>query len=156
MGGGGRYPDVIIELTSPTTSGKDKGSNLRLYAEVFGVEEYYWYDPDRDELGGYRLVGGVYEPIVGADGGYLWSEQLGVYIGVWEGAYAGRRCRWVRWVRADGSLVPTPLELAEQERLRAEQERQRAEAARVEAEHERQRAERLAQKLRELGMTPEE
>ena len=73
--------------------------------------------------------------------GHLWREPLVVYGGVLEGVYAGRHRRWVCLVRADGSLVPTPSELAEQERLRAEQERQRAE--------------KLAERLRALGVDPE-
>ena len=45
---------------------------------------------------------------------------------------------------------------AEQEQLRAEQERSRAEQERSRAEQERSRAERLAEKLRELGINPDE
>ncbi|MER3402130.1 MAG: hypothetical protein C4336_08580 [Armatimonadota bacterium] len=79
--------------------------------------------------------------MVGDVRGHLWREPLVVYGGVLEGVYAGRHRRWVCLVRADGSLVPTPSELAEQERLRAEQERQRAE--------------KLAERLRALGVDPE-
>ncbi len=125
---GGRYPDVIVELVSPTTQKKDKEDNLRFYAETFGTEEYFWYDPDHDELRGYRLVGGVYQPIEPNEQGWLWSEQLGAYIGTWDGIYWRRNRRWVRLYREDGSLIPTSEE----------------------------RAERLAQRLRELGVDPEE
>jgi Uma2 family endonuclease len=138
---GGKYPDVIIDLTSPTTARKDKEENLRLYAEVFGVSEYFWYDPDKDELRGYRLVDGVYEPLEADERGWLWSAQLEAYVGVWEGVYWGRRRRWVRLWDREGHLVLTAGEEAERERQRAEQERQRAE--------------QLAQRLRELGVDPD-
>ena len=36
---------------------------------------------------------------------------------------------WLRWMTREGILLPTPIELAEQEHQRAEQERQRAERA---------------------------
>ncbi len=131
---GGKCPDVIIELTLPTRARKDKEENLRLYAEVFGVSEYFWYDPEGDALGGYRLVEGVYEPMGADERGWLWRGQLGAYVGVWEGMYCGRRWHWVRLWDRDGALVLT---------------------AAGEAEREWQRAERLAQRLREMGVDPE-
>ncbi|GBC91791.1 hypothetical protein HRbin15_00250 [bacterium HR15] len=142
----GRYPDLVIELISPRTAKKDKEENLRFYAEVLRVPEYYWYDQDKGELRGYHLANGHYEPITPNEHGWLWSRVLGAYLGVWEGVYNGRRYRWLRLYRADGSLVPTPSELAEQERQRAEQERQRAEQERQRAEQERQRAEQERQR----------
>ncbi|MEN3002682.1 MAG: Uma2 family endonuclease [Armatimonadota bacterium] len=162
----GRYPDVIVELLSPTTAQKDKEDNLRLYAQTFHTAEYFWYDVETGELCGFRLGGREYVPIERDERGWLWSEELGVWLGVWEGEYQGRRYRWLRLYYPDGSLVPTAAEAerqrAEIERQRAEQalqqaelERQRAEQALQQAEAERQRAERLAQRLRELGYEPE-
>jgi hypothetical protein len=60
----------------------------------------------------------------------IFSAVAGLYLGVRDG--------WLRWLTADGIVVPTPLEWAEQEHQRAEQERQRA-------EQERQRAEQAIQ-----------
>jgi Uma2 family endonuclease len=155
----GRYPDVIVELLSPTTAEKDKGENLRLYERVFRTGEYFWYDVETRELAGFRLREGRYVPIEPNEQGWLWSQELGAWLGVWEGVYQGRHYPWLRLYYADGTLVPTQ---AEAERQRAEAERQRAEEAlrqveaeRQRAEAERQRAERLAQRLRELGYEPE-
>jgi Uma2 family endonuclease len=61
---GGRYPDVIIEITSPSTKSKDTKDNLLLYSKVFRTREYYWYDEGAGELVGYRLQGDEYVPIV--------------------------------------------------------------------------------------------
>jgi len=142
----GRYPDVIFELSSPSTVKKDKEENLVLYSRTFGTLEYFIYDPYRGELLGYRLTARKdYEPIVPDERGWLWSEQLEVWVGLWEGVYRNRRRVWVRWWTVDGELVPTPFEA---ERARAEAERQRAEA-------EQARAEKLAQRLRELGYDPD-
>jgi hypothetical protein len=70
---------------------------------------------------------------------------------------------WLRWTAPDGSLLLTGAERAEHERERAEYERERAEHERERAEEafviateERSRAERLAEKLRALGINPEE
>ncbi len=128
---GGRYPDLVIELVSPKTVRKDKEENLRFYATVLRVPEYFWYDPDRNELRGFRLdVQRLeYVPIEPNEQGWLWSNVLEAYLGVQECDYLQRRARWLRLYRADGRLVPTHAERAEQaeaelQRLR-EQLRQR-------------------------------
>jgi len=138
---GGRYPDLIIEIVSASTKSKDTTYNKTLYAEVFHTPEYFWYDRWTGELEGNRLVGGRYEPIAPNEQGWLWSEILGAWVGVWEGKYGNRTDNWLRLYDADGNLVPTSAEIAEQQRQRAEAERQRAEAERQRAEAERQRAE---------------
>ena len=120
---GGRHPDVIIEITSPSTKSKDTKDNLLLYSKVFRTREYYWYDEASGELVGYRLQGDEYVPIVPSARGWLWSEVLGVWLGVSDAPFLGWRYRWLRFYREDGSLVPTNAELAEAERQRAEQER---------------------------------
>jgi hypothetical protein len=53
---------------------------------------------------------------------------------------------WLRWLTADGVVVPTPLERGEQERQRAEQEYQRAEKERQRAEQAVQQAEQAIQR----------
>lgn len=61
--------------------------------------------------------------------------------------------------RPDGERFAPDVELRqrlEQQRQQAERERWRAEQAQREPERERQRAERLAQRLRELGINPEQ
>ena len=154
---GGRYPDVIIEITSPSTKSKDTKDNLLLYSKVFRTREYYWYDEGAGELAGYRLQGDDYVPIVPSARGWLWSEVLGVWLGVSDAPFLGWRYRWLRFYREDGSLVPTNAELAEAERQRAEQERllreqeqQRAEQERLLREQEQQRAEQAERRLAEL------
>ena len=41
----GRTPDVVIELTSPSTEHVDRGDKMRIYAQLLHVPEYYIYDP---------------------------------------------------------------------------------------------------------------
>jgi Uma2 family endonuclease len=142
---GGRYPDVIIEITSPSTKSKDTKDNLLLYSKVFRTREYYWYDEGSGELVGYRLEGDDYVPIAPNERGWLWSEVLGVWLGVSDLPYQGWRYRWLRYYDAEGRLVPTGEEAerarAEAERQRAEQAEQRAARERLRREQERQRAE---------------
>jgi Uma2 family endonuclease len=129
---GGRLPDVIIELLSPSTAKKDRTEKRDLYARVFGSAEYFMHDPDRRRFEGLCLSGRTYQPIPPDEKGHVWSEQLGVSFGLWHGVILGRRYDWVRLFRPDGSLIPTPEERAEAERQRAEAERRRAEAAEAE------------------------
>ena len=126
---GGRLPDVIVELLSPSTAQNDRTKKKDLYAQVFRTAEYFLYDPDHQHLEGFRLAGRFYQPIPPDANGHLWSEKLGASLGLWDGEVEGRRKQWVRLFHPDGTLVPTE---AEAERQRAEAERQRAEAAEAE------------------------
>jgi Uma2 family endonuclease len=134
----GRYPDLIIELISPTSAEMDRVLKKQLYAEVFRTPEYFWYDPATHELQGWHLSNSHYEPLQPDARGFIWSCVLELHLGLWEGVYQGETGVWVRFYDAQGELVLLP-----EEEL----------ALRLEAE--RQRAERLAQKLRELGVEPE-
>jgi Uma2 family endonuclease len=138
----GRYPDVIVELTSPTTEQEDRTTKRTIYERTFRTREYYLYDFDAGQVEGWRLnTAGVYEPIPANDRGWLWCQELNVWLGSWHGEHRAMTVNWPRFFDRDGNLVPTAEERAESERSHAEAERQRAEAERQLAEAERQRAE---------------
>ncbi|MEB3339109.1 MAG: Uma2 family endonuclease [Leptolyngbyaceae bacterium] len=122
----GKYPDLIIELLSDTTAGVDRSLKKDLYQNQFRTHEYFWFSPETLEFAGFRLLGGQYQPIAPHPSGWLWSEQLDLYLGVLESQ--------LRYFDADGQLIPTPQEDAEQSERRAE---------------------RLAEQLRSLGIEPE-
>src|ERR1700757_2972974 len=74
----------------------------------------------------YEKQGLQYQPF---PGGTLPGVGLGLVL--WEGLYAGERDTWLRWCDAQGQVIPTGAERAEQEAARAAQEaaaRQQAEA----------------------------
>jgi hypothetical protein len=79
------------------------------------------------------LVNGQYQPLAPNSQGNLWSQQLGLFLGIEQGL--------LRFFTPEGVLVPTPEEAAAWER-------QRREVAE-------KRAERLAAKLRELNIDPD-
>jgi len=120
---GNRYPDVVVELLSPATGHHDKTGKKEFYAKTFRTPEYFYYRPGTDELAGFRLKTGGYEPIR-ARSGRLWSRKLSLSLGVWEGPYEGRDGKWLRLFERDGRLILTPEEA----------QRQRAEAAEAEVE----------------------
>src|SRR4029077_15610393 len=129
---GGRLPDVIVELLSPSTAEVDRTEKRDLYARVFRTSEYFLYDPETLKLEGLTLSGRAYQPMEPGKRGRFWSEQLGVFLGPWHGVRLGMEGDWLRLFRPDGSLGPTTEERAESERLRADSERLRADSAEAE------------------------
>ena len=161
-------PQVVFEILSP---GNRVGEMLKkqMFYHRYGVEEYYIYDPDRNQLE--VLIRDPEGDLLPVDDPQDWvSPRLGI------------RFQWddetLTLLRPDGQPFSTLLEereradrereraeqereraeqereRAEQERERAEQERERAEQERERAEQERERADRLAARLRELGLDP--
>ncbi|MBO3461523.1 Uma2 family endonuclease [Aetokthonos hydrillicola Thurmond2011] len=165
----GRYPDVIIELMSPSTKNVDLREKKNLYEGVFRTRDYFVFDPfDPNSLQGWRLDSDLrYQPLVANEQGWLWCETLGFWLGTWEGTIIRETASWLRFYDRERNLVLLPDEAerdraeaerqrADAERDRAEAERQRADAERDRADAERQRAERLAARLKELGENIEE
>ncbi len=142
----GRYPNLILELLSPSTAAYDRGEKKRIYEQVFETSEYFLYSPRSDAFEGYRLLDNAYQRIAPSAGRRLWSRELQVELGIWHGEVEGETGPWLRLFDSDGRLVPTNAERAEQERERAEQERERAEQEHERAEQADQRAEQADQR----------
>lgn len=143
---GGKYPDVIIELSSPSTQVEDFGVKKRTYERVFHTSEYFIYDPETRKLRGWRFDGNHYRELEPNDKGWLWSEQLGLWLGTWSGKYQGKHEVYLRFFDKDGNLIASATERTEIQRRLAEMQGQRADVEKQRAEAEKQRAE--AEKLR--------
>jgi len=110
----GKYPDAIIELLSPRTAVIDRTTKKTLYESTFRTPEYFCYDPDARRLEGWRLNGQHrYQDIPANENGWLWSEELQLWLGTWEGSYLERSATWLRFYDDQGRLVPTRAEAAE-------------------------------------------
>lgn len=129
----GKYPNLIVEILSPSTANTDREFKKELYQNTFRTPDYFWFDPYTLEFAGFHLVDGEYQPLIVNEKGHLWSQQLGLYLGIHDGL--------LRYFTPAGILVPTPEESAEAE----------AEARKLAD----QKASRLADKLRELNIDPE-
>ena len=69
-------PDVVVEISSPSTRGHDLLRKRAVY-EREGVGEFWFLDLDRDQVLVFGLVDGVYgEPRVVGRGGTLTSQVL--------------------------------------------------------------------------------
>ena len=122
----GKYPNFILEILSPTTANTDREYKKELYQNTFRTPDYFWFDPYTLEFAGFHLVDGEYQPLEENQQGHLWSRQLGLYLGIYQGL--------LRYFTPAGELVPTPEETAEKEARKSE---------------------RLAAKLRELNIDPD-
>ncbi|MDZ8260567.1 Uma2 family endonuclease [Nostoc sp. ChiQUE01b] len=122
----GKYPNVIIEIISDSTGDTDKGLKKQIYQDIFRTPDYFWFDPETLEFSGFHLVDGEYQPLEQNPQGWLWSQQLGLYLGVVQ--------EKLRFYTGEGELIPTPEEVAQ---------------------HQKQRSDRLAAKLRELDIDPD-
>jgi Uma2 family endonuclease len=100
----GKYPNVIIEILSDSTANVDRKSKKELYQNTFRTPEYFWFDPNTLEWQGFTLIEGQYQPITPNENGYLWSKQLGLYLGILTNK--------LRYFTESGDLVPTPQESA--------------------------------------------
>ncbi len=128
-------PQVVFEIASPGNRPEEWEAKWEFYNQ-YGVEEYYLYDPEAGVWQGWVRRGGRLAP-VGQMRGWV-SPRLGVRFGEAEGTNMGLTA-------PDGTPFLSFVELAQmafQERL-----------AREQAE---QQARRLAQRLRELGIDPDE
>jgi Uma2 family endonuclease len=136
----GQYPNLIIELLSDSTAKTDRDLKKQIYQNSFRTPDYFWFDPHSYEFKGFHLVDGQYQELQPNEQGHLWSEQLGLYLGVY--------AQTLRFFAANGHLVPTPEESAECAQREAEN-------AQREVETERHRNEKLLAKLRSLGVDPD-
>jgi Uma2 family endonuclease len=144
----GRYPDLIIELLSDSTADNDRTLKRNLYAERFHTPEYFYFSPDTLEFAGFRLDINRYQPITPNPQGWLWSEVLGMFLGIHDGE--------LRYFSLEGILLPTPQESAQREIQKAHQERIKAEQERIKAEEERIKAEQERIKAEEERVKAEE
>lgn len=109
---GGMRPNVIVEFISPTTAAVDRGVKKLLYESIFRTHEYFCYDPLADRLEGWRLdIGTGYEPLTPDATGRMWSNQLGLSLGTWDGTFCHHTARWLRLFEANGQVVATDKEV---------------------------------------------
>ncbi len=151
----GRYPNLIIELLSASTADVDRGVKKQIYQDIFRTPEYIWFDPASLEFQGFQLVDGQYQALEPNAQGWLWSQQLQLFLGLVDGK--------LRFLTPTGELVATPAETAanvQAELLTTQQDlaltQQDLAVTQQELLHERQQRERLAARLRALGIEPDQ
>lgn len=70
-------PDLVVEITSPSTAGRDRVVKLQRY-RLYGVAEYWVVDPEARTIEVWDLAGGAEEAVVHGAGDTLgWSPGSG-------------------------------------------------------------------------------
>lgn len=132
----GRYPDVIVELMSPSTAKVDLSAKKELYERTFRTADYFVYDPfDPNSLQGWHLDASQrYQPIQPNSQGWLWCERLKLWLGTWEGSISREppvgTCHWLRFYDQEGHLVLLPEEFSQQQLEQTQQQLAESEQAR--------------------------
>jgi Uma2 family endonuclease len=148
---GGRYPDLIVELLSPTTARVDRTTKKAIYERTFKTQDYVLYDREEQRIEGYHLVAGSYREQELDPRGWLRLETLGLWLGKWQGTRTGVKATWLRLFDDAGRMIPDNVELLDGERQRADGERQRADAEQQRADAEKQRADAEKQRADALA-----
>lgn len=135
----GKFPEVVIEIVSNRKGNElvrkdpEKLCKKEVYARM-GIAYYAVFDPlqqiqEEEQMSGQLLK--VFE-LRGKHYVELsqpfWMEDAGLGLTLWEGEFEGVPSQWLRWCNRDGQLIPTGAE----------------------------RAKRLADRLRAMGVNPEE
>jgi Uma2 family endonuclease len=150
----GVSPSVIVELLSEGTENEDLGlteskagkapTKWEVYEQILKVPNYVVYDRRSDVLRAYRLVNGQYQALEIKDE-RIWVPELKTGLGLWQGEYQGITRKWLRWLDTDRNWIPTP-----------EENLVKAEAKVAQLEQSEAKAARFAQRLREIGIDPDE
>lgn len=156
----GKLPEVCIEIVSNaegdeltlSRKSQQKGRTIAkkdLYAQI-RIPYYVVFDPLKQIQGEYEMNGALLRVWWNAAGRYVeltppegvsvgrsaWLEEVGLGLTLWSGQFEEDVTRtWLRWCDRNGQVIPTGAERADG----------------VEA-----KAQRLAERLRELGVNPDE
>jgi Uma2 family endonuclease len=129
------------DQTSPFSRDDAKAGKFWVYEQAIRIPFYAIYEVEKALVEVYELVGNQYQVVPANQRGHFEIPPMGIELGIWQGQYGNQTLPWLRWWDLDGNLIPTPEDRAEQEKQRAEREKQRAD--------------RLAERLRQLGIDPE-
>jgi Uma2 family endonuclease len=129
----GKFPNVIIELLSNSTAKIDKNIKKKIYQNTFKTPEYFWFHPVTLEFKGFRLQDAKYQPLSANNDGWLWSEELELFLGIYD--------KKLRFFSSDKQLIPTDKERADTAEQQAETALQQAETERLQKEAAQQQVE---------------
>ncbi|MEC4806175.1 MAG: Uma2 family endonuclease [Jaaginema sp. PMC 1079.18] len=147
-------PQVVFEILSPGNRKKEMDNKFAFY-QKYGVEEYYLYNPQKNQLQGWLKQGEELIEISQMEG---WqSSHLGITFSTSEGDLALFHPSGEQFVDYVEMFEERDRALAERERERLEKEREKERANRAEAaiEEERQKNQQLREQLRQLGIDPD-
>jgi Uma2 family endonuclease len=134
-------PQVVFEILSPSNTLTEMAKKLKFYDE-YRVEEYYLYDPDKNDLTGWLRKDSELQVIEVINNWISPRLKIKFIFGELE----------LEIYRPDGGKFLSYVELETQRQLAEQRANLEAQRANLEA----QKAQRLAEKLRELGINPDD
>lgn len=154
----GVNPFVVVELLSPGTEEEDLGeteskvnkpaTKWKVYEQILRIPYYIVFSRYTNEIQAFHLVGGHYQA-VDITQGTVPIPELGLSLGLWQGSFRDIERLWLRWFSLEGELIPVPeeeLTVVKEEMVFVKEEAQAAQ----------RKADKLAEKLRELGVNPDQ
>ena len=148
----GRAPNVVIEVTSPSTRKEDLQDKLEIYRDEIGVAEYFLFDPRSEYLNpvlqGHRLRPGRYLPSAPV-AGRLPSQELGLHLEA-----DGSQLRFYdpaseRWLPTRLQQKDAALKRSEAGRRQSDAALEQSEAGRRQSDDALRQAEAEAERLRQ-------
>lgn len=138
--------DLFIRPKMPADTGKGFTLAQKMVGKACGlagvrpgtscrIPFYGIYDCSRSSIELYHLVDSRYQPMTANKRGHYPIPLMGVELGIWRGEHESMELPWLRWWDDQGNLLSTGDERAEREK---------------------QRADRLAERLRQMGVDPNE
>ncbi|NEQ67546.1 MAG: Uma2 family endonuclease, partial [Symploca sp. SIO2D2] len=162
---------------------KKPPTKWEVYEKILRVPYYVIFSRYTNELQAFQLVGSRYQSI-NLTNEAIPMPDLGLSLGLWQGSFRDADRQWLRWMTLEGELIPLSSEVAviaqrqaadakqetadakqeaadaKQETADAKQEaadaKQETADAKQEAANAQLRAQQLADRLRELGVNPDE
>jgi len=136
----GKVPEVCIEIVS-NRKGNELDSKKDDYAQI-GVAYYVIFDPLQQLQREGELNGNLLKIWVLTAGQYVemsepfWLQTVKLGLTLWNGEFEGQESTWLRWCDdREGRVIPTGAERADEAELKAQ---------------------RLAERLRAMGVDPNE
>lgn len=146
-------PLIVLEFVSGDgAEERDKtpfNGKFWVYEQAIRVPFYGIYEVQKASVEVYHLVNGRYELLPANERGHYPILPLGVELGIWEGQYNNMQAPWLRWWDLQGNLLLHSGEKCIQLTTETQQ-------LTSQLEQEQQKAARLAERLRELGVNPDE
>jgi Uma2 family endonuclease len=133
-------PLIVLEFVSGDGSQERDRTPVTgkfwVYEQAIRVPFYGIYEVNLARVEVYQLINGRYQMMQPNERGHYPIEPLGVELGIWQGRYTNMEFPWLRWWDAQGNLLLDGTEIAQLCRS--------------------ERAERLAERLRAMGVNPDE
>ena len=150
-------PILAVEMVSQTY-GQEYHEKFEKY-EQLGILYYLIYNPEytrrhqRQPFELYKQINGRYQRQAGEP---IWMPEIGLGIGRVQGLLGGIKREWLAWHDASGKPYPLPQQQIRQLSLQVEQAQQQVEQERQRAEQAILENRRFREKLRQLGVDPDQ